>query len=66
MAGEIYVGIDSCPKGWFYTAITDGAGFETGIAPDIKCLWNKFPNAKCQMGSVKWGRTKLTYQTYGE
>ena len=42
MIGEIYVGVDSCPKGWFFTVITDGAECETGIAPDIKWLWNKF------------------------
>lgn len=45
MTGEIYVGVDSCPKGWFFTVITDGAGCETGIAPDIKWLWNKFNSA---------------------
>ncbi len=45
MTGEIYVGVDSCPKGWFFTVITDGAGCETGIAPDINCLWNKFNSA---------------------
>jgi predicted RNase H-like nuclease len=42
MTGEIYVGVDSCRAGWFYTAITDGAGCETGIAPNIEWLWNKF------------------------
>ena len=45
MTGEICVGVDSCPKGWFYTVITDGAGCETGTAPNIEWLWNKLKKA---------------------
>jgi predicted RNase H-like nuclease len=41
MAGEIYIGVDSCHAGWFYT-VTTGAECETGVAPDIAWLWNKF------------------------
>ena len=45
MSGEIHVGVDSCSKGWFYTVITDSEECETGIAPDMGWLWNRFNNA---------------------
>lgn len=45
MTGKVFVGIDSCPKGWFYAIITDSEGCETDIAPNIGWLWNRFYNA---------------------
>ena len=54
---ELYVGVDSCPQGWFFVAINKVFEWQVGIARSITDLWGLFshselilidiPNAVC-------------------
>ena len=63
MTNEIYIGIDSCRKGWFYTIITDGSGCKTGVAPDIEWIWNNFAKANLILIDIPIGLPSISHRT---
>ena len=63
MTNDIYVGIDSCRKGWCYTIITDGSGCETGVAPDIEWIWSNFAQATLIIIDIPIGLPSISHRT---
>jgi len=63
MTNDIYVGIDSCRKGWCYTSITDGSGCKTGVAPDIEWIWNNFNKANLILIDIPIGLPSISHRT---
>ena len=63
MTDDIYVGIDSCRKGWCYTSITDGSGCKTGVVPDIEWIWNNFNKANLILIDIPIGLPSISHRT---
>jgi predicted RNase H-like nuclease len=43
---KLFVGVDGCPRGWFFVAIDDNAGWQVGIVPNMIELWGLFSHSK--------------------
>ena len=56
----MYVGIDSCPKGWCYTIIAKGSGCQIGIVPDIEWIWNTWNKAALILIDIPIGLPSLS------
>jgi len=63
MPNHIYVGIDSCRKGWCYTSSTDRSGCETGVVPDIASIWRNFDKAALILIDIPIGLPSITHRT---
>lgn len=42
---DLYVGVDSCPRGWFFVAINRVSEWQVGMAANITELWGLFAHA---------------------
>ena len=62
MPNHIYVGIDSCRKGWCYTSSTDRSGCETGVVPDIASIWRNFDKAALILIDIPIGLPSITHK----
>ena len=62
MPNHIYVGIDSCRKGWCYTSSTDRSGCETGVVPDIARIWRNFDKAALILIDIPIGLPSITHK----
>jgi predicted RNase H-like nuclease len=43
---ELYVGVDGCPRGWFFVAINKVSEWQVGIALSITELWGLFAHSE--------------------
>ena len=60
MTIDMYVGIDSCRKGWCYTIIAKGLRCKIGVIPDFEWLWNTWYKASLILIDIPIGLPSLS------